>query len=60
MKIRKNEPMSKHTTWRIGGPVDVFLQPESVAELQQALQEAIEPCYVIGGGSCLLYTSRCV
>lgn len=54
MKIRKNEPMSKHTTWRIGGPVDVFLQPESVAELQQALQEAIEPCYVIGGGSNLL------
>ena len=54
MKIRKNEPMSKHTTWRIGGPVDVFLQPESVAELQQALQEAIQPCYVIGGGSNLL------
>lgn len=54
MKIKKNELMSKHTTWRIGGPAEIFLQPESVEELRQALQEAKQPCYVIGGGSNLL------
>lgn len=57
MKTKKNEPMWKHTTWRIGGPVDTLLQPESVAELQQAIQQAKDtalPFYVIGGGSNLL------
>lgn len=40
MKVKKNEPMRNHTTWRIGGPVDLLVQPESVEELQQALQQA--------------------
>lgn len=57
MKIKKNEPMRNHTTWRIGGPVDVFIQPESVQELQQILQQTSQmkqPVYIVGGGSNLL------
>ncbi len=57
MKIKEQEPMRNHTTWRIGGPADRLVQPESVAELQQAISEAKEsgaPYYVIGGGSNLL------
>ncbi len=57
MKIRENEPMRNHTTWRIGGPADRLVQPESVEELQQAILDAKasgEPFYVIGGGSNLL------
>ncbi len=57
MKIRENEPMRNHTTWRIGGPADRLVQPESVEELRQAVREAREsgePYYVIGGGSNLL------
>lgn len=57
MKIKKNEPMRNHTTWRIGGPAELLVQPESVEELRQALQEAKErqkPFYVIGSGSNLL------
>ena len=57
MKVKKNEPMRNHTTWRIGGPVDLLVQPESVEELQQALQQVRasgQPYYVIGGGSNLL------
>jgi len=57
MKIKKNEPMKNHTTWRIGGPVDLLVQPESVEELQIALREAKQsgqPYYVIGSGSNLL------
>ena len=40
MRIRENEPMRNHTTWRIGGPADRLEQPESTEELQQAIQEA--------------------
>lgn len=49
--------MRNHTTWRIGGPAELLVQPESVEELRQALQEAKErqkPFYVIGSGSNLL------
>ena len=57
MKVKKNEPMCNHTTWRIGGPVEVLLQPETVEELQQALleiQRTEELCHVLGGGSNVL------
>ncbi|MBQ2449150.1 MAG: UDP-N-acetylmuramate dehydrogenase [Peptococcaceae bacterium] len=61
MRIRENEPMRNHTTWRIGGPADRLVQPESTEELQQAIQEAQkagEPYYVIGGGSNLLVSDE--
>lgn len=57
MKVKTNEPMRNHTTWRIGGPAELLVQPESIAELQQVLAEARQaqrPLYVIGGGSNLL------
>ena len=57
MKIKQQEPMWKHTTWKIGGPADQWMQPESIEELQEALQLAQKehlPWYVIGGGSNLL------
>ncbi|MBE6111976.1 MAG: UDP-N-acetylmuramate dehydrogenase [Peptococcaceae bacterium] len=57
MKIKEQEPMRNHTTWRIGGPADLLVQPESVEELQEAIQMAEQsdtPYYVIGGGSNLL------
>ena len=57
MKRKEHEPMHNHTTWKIGGPVDLMLQPESVEELQLALLEAKslgKPCYIIGAGSNLL------
>lgn len=57
MKRKENEPMHKHTTWQIGGPVDLLLQPETIEELQEALLEAKaigKPYYVIGAGSNLL------
>ena len=32
-RVRVNEPMSAHTTFRVGGPADFFVQPENVEEL---------------------------
>ena len=57
MKRKENEPMHNHTTWRIGGPVDLMLQPETMTEVQEALHEAQslgKPYYIIGAGSNLL------
>jgi UDP-N-acetylmuramate dehydrogenase len=52
-----DEPLAKHTSWRIGGPADVFLLPTKTEHLVQIMklthQHAI-PWYVIGKGSNLL------
>lgn len=55
--VRLAEPMSRHTTWRIGGPADVFVEPGGVDELRRTVVLARErsiPFLVIGNGSNLL------
>lgn len=54
--ILVNEPMSKHTTFRIGGNVDVFVSPEvsQVSALIALAKEYEVPVTVIGNGSNLL------
>ncbi|MCL2354713.1 MAG: hypothetical protein FWC68_02305 [Oscillospiraceae bacterium] len=37
-KIKLNEPMSKHTSFRIGGPADMFVKVETVSELEYVLE----------------------
>jgi UDP-N-acetylmuramate dehydrogenase len=32
-RIRFGEPLSRHTSWHVGGPADVFFTPESRADL---------------------------
>lgn len=32
-ELKINEPMSKHTSWRVGGPADKFYKPVDVADL---------------------------
>ena len=56
-QILENEPMSRHTTFRVGGPADVLFLPESEAQLIQGMSIAREtgtPCVVIGNGSNLV------
>jgi UDP-N-acetylmuramate dehydrogenase len=38
-ELRENEPMSRHTSWRVGGPADLFFMPASLAELSQFLRQ---------------------
>ncbi len=57
MHMRENEPLSAHTTFRIGGPAKYYLVPESKAEVREGLAFANEknlPWLVIGKGSNLL------
>ncbi len=56
-KIKKNEPMEKHTTFRVGGPADYFLVPENgteIADIIRLCRKEGVPYYVIGNGSNLL------
>lgn len=36
-RIRHNEPMSRHTSWRVGGPADVYFQPADAQDLADFL-----------------------
>ena len=53
----EHEPMYRHTTFQIGGPAEVFVQPRNLGAFITALQAAREsglPLTVIGRGSNLL------
>lgn len=54
--VRQNEPMSRHTTFRVGGPADLLVCP-TAEQLPQVLFLAEEeniPTVIIGNGSNLL------
>lgn len=55
-EIRYDEPMSRHTSWRVGGTADVFFVPASVADLSNFLADldADTPLFWHGVGSNLL------
>ncbi len=56
-----NEPMKKHTTFKIGGAADMYVSVESVEELSALIRLAKEKdvCYtVIGNGSNLLVSDE--
>ena len=55
------EPMSRHTTFRIGGPAKYFLCPHSVEELRKILEFCRERqlnYFVLGNGSNLLVSDQ--
>ena len=55
-----NEPMSKHTTFRIGGCADYYVTPDSITEAAEIVRLLLRdeiPFYIIGNGSNLLVPS---
>lgn len=54
--LSRMEPMSSHTTFRVGGPADVMVWPkrEQLAEVIRLCREREEAFYIIGNGSNLL------
>ncbi len=55
-RVLHNEPLAKHTSWRVGGPADVFFKPQDVNDLSAFLRslDANTPIQWIGLGSNLL------
>ncbi|MGI5920492.1 MAG: UDP-N-acetylmuramate dehydrogenase [Syntrophomonadaceae bacterium] len=60
-RIIFNEPMHKHTTFKIGGPVDIMVMPQSADELRQILKICADkniPFLVFGLGSNILVRDK--
>lgn len=56
-EIQRDEPMARHTTFKVGGPADFMVQPTSASEVNAAIAAAKladEPWWIIGCGSDLL------
>ncbi len=59
--VRPSEPMSRHTTFGVGGPADVYFVARSVDALQGAAVAAArcgEPFFILGSGSNVLVGDR--
>ncbi len=60
-RVRTDEPMKSHTTFRVGGPADFFVTPETSEEVRAVIDmcrsEEID-CHIIGNGSNLLVSDR--
>ncbi len=60
-RVRTDEPMKNHTTFRVGGPADFFVTPETSEEVRAVIDmcrsEEID-CHIIGNGSNLLVSDR--
>ncbi|MGI9343873.1 MAG: UDP-N-acetylmuramate dehydrogenase [Gammaproteobacteria bacterium] len=54
--VLRHEPMSKHTSWRLGGPADAYFRPDSLDSLSEFLVDldASVPVVFSGLGSNLL------
>jgi UDP-N-acetylmuramate dehydrogenase len=59
--VKKNEPLAKYTTFKIGGPADWFYQAKTTEEVVKAVrlcrQQEI-PFFVLGGGSNVLVSDE--
>ena len=61
VNFKKNEPMSAHTSFKIGGAAEYFVEPKSESELLSVINVAKEktiPLTVIGNGSNLLVSDE--
>ena len=56
-RVLIDEPMKKHTTFRVGGNADYFVMPRTTQEVQQVValcKNENLPYYILGNGSNLL------
>lgn len=61
IKIKKNELMSRYTTFHIGGRARYFVSPKNISELLEALNFARrkrQKIYIIGAGSNILVSDN--
>jgi UDP-N-acetylmuramate dehydrogenase len=59
--VRFSEPMAGHTTFKVGGPAPLFLEPADTASLSYAVQtfrSRSVPYFILGGGSNIVVSDR--
>ena len=60
-RVRFDEPLSRHTSFRIGGPADVWVEVADAEEIRcvQLFAAAADlPVFVLGGGTNILVSDR--
>jgi UDP-N-acetylenolpyruvoylglucosamine reductase len=60
-RLRKDEPLAGYTTFKIGGPADLFFEAKTSDELISIVRDArnlLIPTTVIGGGSNILISDK--
>jgi UDP-N-acetylmuramate dehydrogenase len=60
-RARFDEPMARHTSFKIGGPADVWIEVETAAELSALFRIAYQhgtPVFVLGSGTNVLVSDR--
>ena len=58
---RDAEPMKGHTSFRIGGPADLYVAPRSPQDVTRISAWCVErsiPCFFLGGGTNILVADR--
>ncbi|OUP27029.1 UDP-N-acetylmuramate dehydrogenase [Faecalibacterium sp. An192] len=58
---QEQEPLSAHTTFKIGGPAAFFIRPTREEELCKAVtlcKSLSVPCYILGNGSNILFGDK--
>lgn len=61
MQILENEPMSKHTSFKVGGSARYFTKVESIEDLKDAFaltREKELPYFILGNGTNLLVSDK--
>jgi UDP-N-acetylmuramate dehydrogenase len=60
-KVRCDVPLARYTSFRIGGPADVFVEPDTLDELQAVVSVVRAeqlPLFILGGGTNLLISDN--
>lgn len=60
-RVRFDEPLSRHTSFRIGGPADVWVEVDDAAQIARVvelLRGTGVPLFVLGGGTNVLVSDR--
>jgi UDP-N-acetylmuramate dehydrogenase len=61
LAVRRDEPLSRHTSMRVGGPADLYCEVDDAAALSRLLRWACDqqlPVFALGGGTNLVVADR--
>jgi UDP-N-acetylmuramate dehydrogenase len=56
VRVKRDEPMARHTSWHVGGPADIFFEPRDRTDLMSFVRSLPKdvPMHWVGLGSNLL------
>ncbi len=59
--VRFDIGLARYTSFRIGGPADIFVEPNTLEELRESRRMVTEygvPCFLLGGGTNVLVSDK--